>query len=145
MKLQQENLLNSSLEHTQIGGSLRIMGDDFNCDEITDALGILPTNIWKKGEQIRNSSRKYSYSAWIYDIKKINTLYLCDISEKILYLFNNKIGAIKQLIDVYGLEISIDFVIIIENKEAPAIVFTPDFVNFASKLGARLDIDTYVN
>ena len=50
-----------------------------------------------------------------------------------------------SLRNVYDLDISIDFVVIIEKQEPPAMHFDLDFIKFAYEIGARIDIDAYVN
>ena len=60
-------------------------------------------------------------------------------------LFYGKTEKLVSLRNVYDLDISIDFVVIIEKKEPPAMHFDLDFIKFAYEIGARIDIDAYVN
>lgn len=62
------------MDKTNIGMSLRIMGDEYNVQEVTEELNIHPTATWHKGENVRKTGRKYLYTAWIYDIKAEETL-----------------------------------------------------------------------
>ena len=65
--------------------------------------------------------------------------------KQIKEVFFQKVDKIVALKNLYDLDISIDFVIVIENEEPPAIYFDPDFIKFAAEIGAKFDIDTYIN
>ena len=43
------------MDNTNIRVEFRIMGEDYNVEEITDVLKIKPTNSWNKGEIIKNT------------------------------------------------------------------------------------------
>lgn len=133
------------MDNTSIKAELRIMGDEFNVQEITEVLGIAPTGTWCKGDAIRNSGKSRTYTAWMYSTDVKETLDINEQAEKLKSLFHPKVKEIAFLKEKYDLDISIDFVIIIENEIAPAIYFLPQFIQFASKIEARIDIDTYVN
>ena len=133
------------MEKTSIKVSLRIMGDNYSIQNITNRLGIYPSESWNKGDYIRDSKRKRTYTAWIYNIDAIETLDINVPIKKFERLFLLKTKEISKLKKEYNLDISIDFVIIIENEEPPAIYFEEQFIKFASEIGARFDIDTYIN
>ncbi len=63
--------------------------------------------------------------------------------------YSDVMGGPLNYVDPSGhyadLDISIDFVTVIENKEPPAIYFDSDFINLASEIEAPVDMDTYVN
>ncbi len=133
------------MEKTNIKVSLRIMGDNYNIQDVTNKLGIYPSQSWNNGDYIRNSKRKRTYTAWIYNIDAIETLDINVVIKKFERLFLRKAKEISELKREYNLDISIDFVIIIENEEPPAIYFEEQFIKFVAEIGARFDIDTYIN
>ena len=133
------------MEKTSIKVSLRIMGDNYNIQDVTNKLGIYPSQSWNNGDYIRNSKRKRTYTAWIYNIDAIETLDINVVIKKFERLFLRKAKEISELKREYHLDISIDFVIIIENEEPPAIYFEEQFIKFVAEIGARFDIDTYIN
>lgn len=106
------------------------MGDEYNIQNVTEVLGIYPTETWNKGDKIRNSDQERSYTAWIYSTESIETLNISTLIEKIEQVFRPKIKEICQLKEKYDLDISLDFVIIIEHEEVPAIYFEPEFLEF---------------
>lgn len=121
------------------------MGEDYDIQEITDSLNIVPSESWNKGNSIRNSGKKRTYTAWSYSLDAIETLDVCEQAKKIEEVFSSKVEKIAALKKKHNLDVSIDFVIIIENEEVPAIYFDASFIEFAAKIGARFDLDTYVN
>lgn len=145
MEFPLENLLNKNTAHTNIRAILSIMGEYFDVQKITDALEVTPSCTWNKGEFIRDSGKKRTYTAWIYKTEIIETL---DINASVMQigeLFYSKADNLVRLRKQYELDISIDFVIVIKNEEPPAIYFEPDFISFAAKIGAKFDVDTYIN
>lgn len=141
----QENLLSNRISHTNVRASLRIMGEDFDVQKITKVLDVSPSETWNKGDSIRNTGKKRMYTAWIYNTKITESLNMDTSTKQIEEVFFPKIDKIVALKKRYHLDISIDFVIVIENEETPAIYFEPDFIQFAAEIGAALDIDTYIN
>lgn len=130
---------------TNIRASLRIMGDCFDVQKITDTLGVIPSKTWNMGDPIRNSRKTYTYTAWIYSTEIVESLNINTSIKQIEELFSSKVDKIIALRKQFELDISIDFIIVIENEEPPAIYFEPEFIKFAADIGAKFDIDTYIN
>ncbi len=144
MEFLQENSSNKR-PHTNIRASLRIMGDDFDVKRITDVLEVCPSETWNKGDFIRKTEKSRTYTAWMYNTEPIESLNIKTSIKQIEEVFRQKADKIVILQNIYDLDISIDFVIVIENGETPAIYFEPDFIRFAAEIGAKFDIDTYIN
>ena len=51
--MKKTNLLNESEKKTQVMTEFRIVGDEFGVDEVTETLKIQPTEVFRKGEAIR--------------------------------------------------------------------------------------------
>lgn len=145
MDFLRENSLNNIVPHTNVRASLRIMGEHFDIHKVTEVLEMYPGEAWNKGELIRNTQKKRTYTAWIYNTELTESFNIDSSARKIMGIFSKKTDKINLLKNLYDLDISIDFVIVIENKEPPAIYFDSDFIHFASEIDARVDIDTYVN
>ena len=75
----------------------------------------------------------------------IESLNLNTVIKQIEELFSSKVDKIIKLKKQYEMDISIDFLIIVENGETPAMNFDTEFIKFVAEIGARIDIDTYVN
>lgn len=133
------------MTHTYMRASLRIMGDDFDVQKITDALEVKPGRVWNTGDPIGNSGKRHTETAWIYSTENTEGLDINILVNQIAEVFYAKADKIAALKKQYDLYISIDFMIAIKNEEPPAIYFESEFVKFAAKIGAEFDIDTYVD
>ena len=145
MESLQENSSNKNISNTNIRASLRIIGEDFDVQKITEVLEIHPSKTWNKGDFIRNTEKKRTYTAWMYNTGLMESLNINTSIKQIKEVFFQKVDKIVALKNLYDLDISIDFVIVIENEEPPAIYFDPAFIKFAAEIGAKFDIDTYIN
>lgn len=133
-------------EKTNCGAALRLAGaEDFDPAQATETLGVCPSRVWRTGEAVRNTGRRYSYTAWIYEIAATATLDLADVGKGLERVFAGKAERLRQLKERYGLYISIDFVVRIEEGETPAVHFDGEFLAFAAAVGAEIDVDLYVN
>ena len=133
-------------EKTNCGAALRLAGaEDFDPAQATETLEVCPGRVWRKGDVIRNTGRRYSYTAWVYEIAAMETLALADVAKQLERVFAGKAERLRQLKERYGLYISIDFVARIEDGEMPAVHFDEDFLAFAVAVGAEIDVDLYVN
>lgn len=97
------------------------------------------------GDWRKQRGKKRTYTAWIYKTEIIETLDINASVKQIGELFYSKVDNLVGLRKQYELDISIDFVIVIENEEPPAIYFDTDFIRFTAKIGAQFDVDTYIN
>ncbi len=132
-------------KRTNIRVDFRIMGDNFNLQDITSFLKIEPTQFWHIGDNIRNTGKKRKYTCWQYSTGYKETLDINTQLRKIEKIFIEKTNLLIRLKEDYALDYSIDIVIKIENREVPAIYLESPIIQFASNIGARFDIDTYVN
>lgn len=121
------------------------MGDDFDVQEITNELGIVPTKTWNKGENIRKTERRYSFTNWEYRIGPLYTLSTDAAMERLERLFSKKANKLCELKRKYNLNIGIEVVVYIRQNEPPGIVFEPRFIKFVNQIGATIDIDLYVD
>ena len=131
------------MNKTNIKVEMRITGDKFDIEEITNVLDILPVSYWKKGDKIRNKER--TYTEWSYSTQYIETLDMNVPLKELKKKFISKEIELCTLKTKYGLNYLLEIVVIIENNETPAIYFDKDILQFVSKIGAEIDIDTYVN
>lgn len=134
----------SNQMHTQIRAIFRIMGEAFDVQKVTEQLGIAPTETWRKGDWIRKTGKRRTYTAWIYDTGPFESLDMGEAIHSIREIFFPKTDELVSLKEEDSLEISLDFVIEIAQEQPPAIYFDSDFIQFAAKIGARFDVDTYL-
>ncbi|MBQ4524436.1 MAG: DUF4279 domain-containing protein [Lachnospiraceae bacterium] len=121
------------------------MGNEYNVSEITEVLGVIPKETWNIGDTIRNTKRKRTYTAWIFSIEAEEIEDINTQIEKMKAIFLPKTDKLCKIKEQYNLDFSIDIVINIEKQLPPAIYFENSLIQFVAKIGAILDIDTYIN
>lgn len=133
------------MDNTRMRVEFDIIKDgNFDVNRITEALAIKPYRIMIKGEEIPNTGRKYPQTVWTYSTKEENTLKLDYLLKQVVKLFTPKLDLLCSWEKEYGFEYQIDIVAKIENNIVPKIFFDSSIMQFAAKIGAVFDIDTYV-
>ena len=125
-----------------------IMGEIFNPEDISKSLLITPSNTWNKGDPINSGviqrgTRKYCN--WAYKTDAIETLDVNTVIDIFQSNFSDKVNNLIELNNRYELTFSIDIVVDVEGKEVPSLCFEGFIVDFASTIGARIDVDMYIN
>ncbi len=123
---------------------LRIMGDDFDPDIISEELSVEATEKWRKGQKSVRYNTFKKYDCWLYatGYKRVT-----DINELLTYiylLFNEKKEKIRITAEKFQLSISLDIVIKMSDEELPALYFEKRIINFLYHIGAEIDIDMYL-
>lgn len=90
MDFLRENSLNNIVPHTNVRASLRIMGEHFDIHKVTEVLGMHPNEVWNKGELIRNTKKKRTYTAWIYNTELSESFNIDSLARKIMEIFSKK-------------------------------------------------------
>ncbi|WP_152393331.1 DUF4279 domain-containing protein [Paenibacillus guangzhouensis] len=142
------------MDKTKVMVYFSMFGEDFPVNEVTQLLGIEPTDSHNKGDVIAKEenanvkSTKVHYrkeTAWklstgyqeSYDVKE----QLDQILERLKY----KSAIINQLKLKYKLECLFSIVIIMENGYTPGLHFDKEQIEFANSIKAEFDIDLYAN
>jgi len=122
----------------------KLVGDDFDPEEVTQALGVNPTTAKRKGEP------RPKYSHWSLSSGEVIDDYIdvydmaSEVVSKLSHL-KDEINDIKSKLD---LEAELQVVLWITTDDSvstPAIGFDIDVIDFLSSVGANIDIDTYRN
>ncbi|MER1999303.1 MAG: DUF4279 domain-containing protein, partial [Lysinibacillus sp.] len=118
--------------------------EDFPLDEVTKCLGVEPTEVWHVGDKVRpNSPLERFYTCWKYKIGPVSSLDVADVLAPLYDLFYSKADIINALKAEYDLSVRIVVVIDIENGNKPALTIAPTFSQFASSVGADIEVDLY--
>ncbi|BCJ98304.1 DUF4279 domain-containing protein [Anaerocolumna chitinilytica] len=133
------------MDNTNVLVDFRIIGDNYNIQEITDILLIKPSRYWKSGDDILQTGRKYDCTEWIFSTGYEETLDISTQIKKIKSIFLEKSNQLVSLREKYNLKYCIEIVIKIENNAVPAIYLDSEIINFAAIIGATFDFDTYIN
>jgi len=119
-----------------------LRGLDFDPEEITTKVGLIPTKTWKAGDLINPKAtvcRKEN--GWSLKSELDESI---DLEDHVRYLLQKLEPGWLPLIEIckkYYAEINC--VVYAAGNERPAIHFNKDIVDKAAKLNAEIDIDLY--
>ena len=122
---------------------------DFSPPEVTAQIGIEPTESWSAHE--RDPARKIpSCSGWTYSTERIiaDVVDVYEMSNRLIRALKPYQGKIKSSVTEFDLQATLQVVLHISTDESmstPAIGFDIEVIDFLSKVGATIDIDTYKN
>ncbi|MDO4907525.1 DUF4279 domain-containing protein [Neisseria sp.] len=128
-------------DKTQINIDFSIVGDFFETDLITEKLGVIPTEILKKGELLESRRLPNIETVWSYQTGIRDSFDLEEQFSIIFNLFESKKDVIKDLCKQYNLKVYLQCYISILNDETPIIHLDNRSLNFISEIGADIDID----
>jgi len=122
-------------------------GEDFNPHEITNFLGLQPSKIKLKAEL--PSGKLPKYSSWILSTENIVNEYIdvFDMATSLVKILKPKINLINDARKKYNVTTRMEVVLFFsvdEGTSTPAIGFEAETIDFLGKVGANIDIDTYL-
>jgi len=123
-------------------------GVDYDPNEITKILNIEPTNIRYKGEF--PSGKLPKETSWILSTQNIVDEYIdiYQMATSITKILKPKINLINKIREQFNVTTRLEVVLwfsVDENSSTPAIGFEIETIEFLGKVGAFIDIDTYLN
>lgn len=142
------------MNKTQVKVYFSLYGDDFPIDNVTESLGIEPTNSYKKGDVILRKLNPNVVSAKVQfrneTVWELGTDYqesydLKEQLDQVIRPLKNKAAIINQLKKNYKLECDFSIVIKLENGDTPAFHLDNEQIEFANSIKAEFDIDLYAN
>lgn len=132
---------------TQVRVYLSIFGDSFPLEDITEKLGIEPSNTYRKGDRIPNRSSKLlrKETSWHLDTGYQESFDVEEQLQQIIMPLQNKVSIIQEIKQTYSVVCKFYIVIIMEEGDTPSLYLDKDVINFVSSIGAEFDIDLYAN
>ena len=136
------------MEKTQVMVYFSMFADEFPLENVTEQLGIEPTESFKSGDIIKKISptenHVRAYTCW-----KLSTGYqeslVGEQMDMIIAQIGNKSAIINNLKKQFGLECRFTIVIIMNNGYTPSLYLEQSIIAFASSINADFDIDLYAN
>jgi hypothetical protein len=120
---------------------LRLVEFDENPDDITSRLGIQPTECWRKGEAISDSSHVRKFNCWKLESRLSRTADFEDhIADVLRQLDVNKDG-VKQIVKEHGwgcMQLVGYF-----NSHYPGLCLDAELVQRIAEYGLSVDCDFY--
>jgi hypothetical protein len=126
-----------------------ISGLKLSPEEISDIIGITPTDSWYAGKHrqmiingvVRNLSPKNKRNGWCLEAKPdLENIDICKPLKELLQILSPKADLIKTMCQDYDLECEFDYVIFIKDQ-TPIMTITPDLLSELLNLKATLDFD----
>ncbi len=126
----------------EISASLTITGLDFDPQDITDKLGIIPTKTWKIGDLIHpKGTIKRKHNGWVLksNLSKDNDLeaHIKSLLEQLQPVWDR----VQEISHKYDTEISC---VIYTDGEVPSIHLDQEIINKSHQINAEIDIDLYI-
>ena len=129
--------------NSEIYAYFRLRGLDFEPEEITAKVGIMPTKTWKVGDLINPKiiHRKRIDNGWCLRPEFEESFYLEDYVRYLLEKLEPGWLPLTEICQKYYAEINC--VIYAVGDERPAIHFNKEIIEKTAKLNAEIDIDLY--
>lgn len=131
--------------YTRLKLNLNIIGDDFNPDELTKLINIIPTNSNVRGMGVNSrwKPHEWKWCSWRFSTGYKKTFDLDYLTEEFINIFTNKMELIGDFLKKNKCEAEVWIVLEIGHSMVPAIGFKPTFLSFIQKINASIDIDIY--
>ena len=122
-------------------------GDNFNPNEITKLLGINPTKVRLKNEL--PSGKLPKFSSWIFSSENIvdEVIDIYEMTTSLVKTLESKVDIINEIRQKLNVTTHLEVILSFSTNEeisTPAIGFDTATIDFLAKVGAFIDIDTYL-
>lgn len=116
---------------------------EFEPDEITKELGLVPISTWKKGEQRKTGV--YTFSLWEFNaLEKQNNAFADEQMRETIAPLIEKTDVLRTLKEKYGLTYTLEVVPkFYSTREKPILSPPKEVIDFCSLTDTMLDIDYY--
>ena len=125
---------------------LRIMEFDCDPDEITSALGVMPSKVWRKGELMNDySPRIYKRNGWRIDSGVDRYRDFNDHLQALFDIIEPNVEAFKAVCSQYYTDLSCAVYMYHSEEESsiPWIHFDKRATRILGMIGAEIDFDMY--
>ena len=132
------------MENTSIRASLRLVGDEFDVNYVTEFLDRKPDYLRIKGEVIRNDFRA-GFTAWGILIDESESL---DTNTHLIPIFDfieQNLEKLQLLSYKMKAEWQISVCITICHERTPSVGLVPKHMKLASAINAVIDFDLYAS
>ena len=122
-----------------------LKGDDFDPDEITKELGMVPTSKHRTGDIGRHKS-SLNFSSWEFSTEETETLDIYELVARICRQLAGKALKIRRLVETYRLNAVLEVVLWIDTNQSespPRLGFDEKVISFLHETSASIDIDIY--
>jgi len=137
--------LSFGFDKTSIMVELVVFGDDFDPEDMTKKLSIVPDKLCRKGDSIKNLAIVCKESYWMLSTGDIESLYLENQLKEIIARLHPKKDEFIALKKELNVDCKIFAVVIIRDNQTPSIYFDSSVIDFIHEIDAEIDIDLYTH
>ncbi len=123
-----------------------LTGDNFDTDEVTNRLGITPTDSWRKGDK-GQFKPILGFTSWILSTDKGQEYFQIDkLVDEIIFKLFDKIEIINDLKREFQLNSVLEIVLYIDTNEdssTPALGHDLRTIEFLYRTGTTTGVDIY--
>lgn len=127
---------------TMLRSTFLLSADEFDPEEVTRRLGLLPTRTWRLGDPVPGTLLRRKSTAWLIDSGKEATVDLAEQATRVLGPAFSQESAVSRLRQELGLTVTLSCAVYLEN-ERPDIHFSPDLLIGLTRLRAEIDVAVY--
>lgn len=117
-----------------------LSADEFDLDEVTQKIGIIPT-IARKKDSFPPTA--LACTIWALSIKEERCKAICFLFEELLNMLRPKEKLITDICKDYNIEASFEVVIHMQDGDGPEIVLPREVISFAATINAEIGFDIY--
>lgn len=120
--------------------ALRLTGQGFSPDDVTEMVQLAPTKIWRRGDSVQKMDIKRKHDGWIFGLPRRETYDMDGFLRELLDTIEPHRDGIAEAVRQFGLEKEISFGVYLRD-EAPASWFASETIRRVSIFDASFDID----
>lgn len=132
------------MDKTSVKAEFSIIGDEFDLEVVTKMLNLIPSESYKKGDDIKGRSIKRIESCWSISTKEEESMDVNEQLDQIIEILKDKVEVLLKLRKMYEIEYLVMIIVKIENNEKPAMCFGRKFIKFINEIQAEFHIDMYI-
>jgi len=132
------------MDKTKVRAEFSICGDQFDLNEVTEKLGINPSETRVTGVIPEGKKRPSIETSWSISTDKEDSYDVDVQTKKVLLLITEKVEELCEIKEKMNVSFILSLIVEVENGEKPALHFTSDTISFLGKIGAETDIDLYI-
>ena len=117
-----------------------IVGDDLNPEEITEALGITPTDSWKKGDLNPRNRYKRKFGRWSLYSRLVRSEELESHIADVLTQLDQNPDAFRKISEAYGGRLQL---VGCFHSYFPGLYYSPEIVQSLAQYRLEVDHDFY--
>jgi len=126
----------------QVRVSFFLAGNEFNLDDVTKKMNIMPTNTREKKDC---PVKQFAYTTWSLRTGKESCKAVSAQFEKIMKLLSGKETIINEISNTYDIKVIFEIGIFMANGDRPEMVLTKEIILFLAAINAEVGFDLYID